>query len=251
MALDEALALAAEIVAICRRTLPPLAGAILHGSLATGAFVPGRSDVDVLAIVDEEPSGDALAALTSAVEELHPGAAAAADLSVVTSRTAAEPSPAPRVEIYVRLDPAGGPGLEVETRRPRRDLVVELSVCRVHGRSLAGPSPAELIGRVPDEWVVDVGAEVLATWQSREYDPEMAAFMVFTTCRIWRFAEERLHCSKQEAARWALDRDPSLSVVETALTSQVLGENEVRALMTLVRAATHDDPRRSPGFAGA
>ena len=129
MALDEALALAVEIVAICRRTLPPLAGAILHGSLTTGAFVPGHSDVDVLAIVDEEPSGDRLAALTSAVEELHPGAVAAADLSVVTTRTAAEPSPAPRVEIYVRLDPAGGPGLEVKTRRPRRDLVVELSVC--------------------------------------------------------------------------------------------------------------------------
>ena len=124
-------------------------------------------------------------------------------------------------------------------------------MCRAHGRSLAGPSPAELIGQVPDEWVVDVGAEVLATWQSLEYDPEMAAFMVFTTCRIWRFAEERVHCSKQEAARWALDRDPSLTVVETALTSQVLGESEVRALMTLVRAETHDDPRRSRGFAGA
>jgi predicted nucleotidyltransferase len=246
----KALGLAEELTAICARTLPPLAGAILHGSLATGAFVPGRSDVDVLAIVAGEPTAAELAALTSAVEGLRGDAVAPADLCVVTRRTAAAPSPAPRVEIYARLDPDEH-GLEVETCRPRRDLVVELSVCRAHGRSLAGPPPADLVGKVPDEWVMDVGDEVLATWQGQADDPDMAAFMVFTTCRVWRFADERLHCSKPEAAHWALDRNPSLEVVESVLEGDPIEEAAVREFLAYVQTATRSDPPRSPGFAGA
>jgi hypothetical protein len=224
--------LAEEIVAACRRALPPLAGAILHGSLASGDFIPGKSDVDVLAIVDERPSETELTELTSALHGLGRNAAAAADLCVVTRVTAAAPSPDPPVEIYIRLDPADE-RLEVETRRPRRDLVVEFSVCRAHGRSLAGKEARELIGDVPDEWVMDVGDEVLATWQRQDYDPAMAAFMVLTACRIWRFAEERLHCSKQQAGLWALRRDPSLAVVSATLSDLPVAESDVRALMSV------------------
>jgi hypothetical protein len=36
----------------------------------------------------------------------------------------------------------------------RSDLAVEFSVCRTHGRSLLGAAPAELLGEVPDRWVV-------------------------------------------------------------------------------------------------
>jgi Domain of unknown function (DUF4111)/Nucleotidyltransferase domain len=223
-----------EIVAACRRTLPPLVGAILHGSLASGDFVPGKSDVDVLAIVDEQPSETELTALTSALAGLRRHAPTAADLCVVTRRTAAAPSPDPPVEIYIRLDPADE-RLEVETRRPRRDLVVVFSVCRAHGRSLTGKEASELIGDVPDEWVMDVGDEVLATWQRQDYDPAMAAFMVLTTCRIWRFAEERVHCSKQEAGLWALQRDPALAVVHSALDEGPIEEREVRHLFSRVK----------------
>ena len=41
--------------------------------------------------------------------------------------------------------------------------------------------------------------------------------MVLTACRIWRFSEERRHCSKSAAGAWALTRDPSLRAVRGAL----------------------------------
>jgi hypothetical protein len=40
---------------------------------------------------------------------------------------------------------------------------------------------------------------------------------VLTACRIWRYAEERTHCSKSEAGVWALARDPSLQAAHDAL----------------------------------
>lgn len=249
MATEEAHSLATELVAACRRTLPPLAGAILHGSLATGTFVPGRSDVDVLAIVDSRPSDDQLDALVAAVGALAGRATATADLRVVTRAAAAMPTPAPPMEAYLRLEKHG---LDLETRSPgERDLVIEFSVCRAHGVSLVGPAPAELIGDVPDEWVQNVGTAVLADWLQQDYNPSFGAFMVLTACRIWRFAEQRVHCSKTEAARWVLERDPSQLVVRAALDGNRVDEADVRALLSAVQTATLDEPRRSPGLAGA
>jgi hypothetical protein len=125
--------------------------------------------------------------------------------------------PATPMEAYLRLTP--GSGVRVEERRHpgERDLAVELSVCRAHGRSLLGAAPAELLGEVPDRWVVAAGDAQLAAWQAIGDDPPYAELTVLTACRVWRFAEEGRHASKAAAAQWALGRDPTLGVVGDAL----------------------------------
>jgi hypothetical protein len=182
-----------------------VAGVILHGSLTLADYVPGRSDVDLLVVVDD-PLGDAqLAALTRAAARQRPRAPGRVDLRVVTRQVAASPTPAPPMEAYVEITPGSGSGVQVERRHPgERDLVVEFSMCRAHGRSLFGAAPAELIGEVPDQWVVAVGAAQLADWEAIGDDPEHAELTVLTACRVWRFAEEGRHCSKTAAGRWAL-----------------------------------------------
>jgi hypothetical protein len=95
-----------------------------------------------------------------------------------------------------------------------RDLVAELSMVRAVGRSLVGPDPTAVVAAMPAEWVVAYGAEVLERWQQLTDDAEHAALMVLTACRIWRFAVERVHCSKTEAAHWALLQEPALPAVE-------------------------------------
>jgi hypothetical protein len=79
------------------------------------------------------------------------------------------------------------------------DLVVEFSVCRQLGRS-------DVIGPVPDEWVDEVGAAVLSRWRTIGDDAPDRELMALTACRIWRFREERVHCSKPAAAQWARER---------------------------------------------
>jgi len=59
-----------------------------------------------------------------------------------------------------------------------RDLVVEFSMCRAHGRSVLGAAPAELIGEVPAEWVLAVGDAQLAAWEAIGDDPKHAELTV-------------------------------------------------------------------------
>jgi predicted nucleotidyltransferase len=131
-----------------------VAAVILHGSLTLGDYLPGRSDVDLLVVVDEPSSDAQLAALTEAMTSRRAAAPGPVDLRLVTRPGAAAPTPAPPLEAYLRLTPTSGVRLEEHRHPGERDLAVELSVCRAHGRSLLGAVPAELIGEVPDRWVV-------------------------------------------------------------------------------------------------
>lgn len=231
-----ALQLAERLADRCARTLDGVAAVVLDGSLTLGDYVPGRSDVDLLVVVELPPSDAQAAALTEAVTGGE--APARVDLRVVTRAVAAAPTPLPPMELYVGLHR----GIEVAARHPgERDLVVELSVCRAHGRSLLGAEPSALIGHVPDDWVLAVSDAQLADWQALEYSADDAELIVFTTCRAWRFAAERRHCSKAAAGEWALARDSGLAVVQDALRRRhgdptlPIAERPVRELLALVR----------------
>jgi hypothetical protein len=150
-----------------------------------------------------------------------------------------------------------------ERRHPgERDLAVELSVCHAHGRSLLGPAPAELLGQVPDRWVLAAGDAQLAAWQAIGDDPPYAELIVLTACRVWHFAEEGRHASKATAAQWALGRDRTLGVVGDALrrrhgdpaaridpaqVSRLLAVVRVRLTDAGDRAAGGEDPKGAPG----
>lgn len=65
--------------------------------------------------------------------------------------------------------------------------------------------------------------------------------MVLTACRIWKFAVEGVHCSKTEAARWALLQESALPAVEAALRRRIGDTNvqiasaDIAALLARVR----------------
>ncbi|MFI7542335.1 aminoglycoside adenylyltransferase domain-containing protein [Actinoplanes sp. NPDC049599] len=195
-----------------------LRSVVLHGSLAAGGFRPGRSDIDVLAVVAGGLADDQAAALERAVRQADLGGAAGLDVHVVTAEVAGAPTRQPALELHVGRSAGPAAECEVERRTPAApDLLTELSMARAHGIALRGADSREVIAPVPDAWVVDRGRHWLLTWRSLTGDTRHAAFMVLTACRIWRFAVEHVHCAKAQAAAWALDRDPSLSAVRQAL----------------------------------
>jgi len=191
-----------------------LRAVLLHGSLATGGFRPGRSDMDLLVVVDDGLTGAQAASTEDAVRSADLGTAAGIDLHVVTAAVARAPSREPELELHVGRHSGG---VEVARRLRDPDLLAELSMARGDGLALVGPPPDDVVGPVPPEWIVERGHHWLTRWLSLTDDTDNAAFMVLTACRMWRFALEHVHSSKPDAAAWALDRDPSLDVVRQAL----------------------------------
>lgn len=176
-----------RLIGLCRSTLAD-STIIVHGSLALGDYLPGKSDLDLLVLSDAPTDG-----LLEAVEaewKQHP---TNVDLRVVAYDVAATPTRAPRLRLYVGIHDGQW---EVERDIDEPDLVVEFSVCRQLGHT-------ELIGPVPDEWVDQVGAVVLGRWKEIGVDPPQHELMALTACRIWQFREERRHSSKAAAAEWA------------------------------------------------
>lgn len=191
---------------------------ILHGSLATGGFRAGRSDIDLLAITDGGLADARVTALESLVRQADVAGAAGLDLHVVTADVAGAPTRAPALELHIGRYDLSPVEFEIERRvAASADLPTELSTARADGRALRGTAPHEVIAPVAADWIVDRGRHWLLTWRSLTDDADNAAFMVLTACRIWRFAVENVHCSKARAAEWALDRDPSLTAVRQAI----------------------------------
>jgi predicted nucleotidyltransferase len=223
---------------------------IVHGSLTFDAYVPGQSDIDLLAITDRSLSDSEIESLVETVAAERTRAPAPADLRFATRAVAAMPDEAPFLDLYIRLRTTAPP--EVEVRRREPDLLVELSVCRQHGHALLGADPGQLIGAVPPELVLRAGDAQLARWQSLTDDEPYAALMVLTACRIWRFGEERIHCSKSAAGAWALTRDPSLHAVRDALRQRAgepvtIDPAEIARLLALVRERIAAGARGRPG----
>lgn len=238
---QEALEFAQALAHATSRALA-VAAVVLHGSLTFGDYLPGRSDVDLLVVVDDPLADTQGAALAEAVDQEWPRAPVRVDLRVVTRAVAAAPTPLPPMEAYLTIRQGREPRIRVEGPCPgERDLVVEFSVCRAHGRSILGAPPVELIGEVPDEWVLDVGDAQLADWEAIGDDPPYAQLTVLTACRFWRFAEEGQHCSKDAAGEWALRRDPEMEVVRDALRQRhsdpphPIDAAQVHDLLVLVR----------------
>jgi hypothetical protein len=110
-----------RLIAACTSVLPD-ATVIVHGSLALGDYVPGKSDVDLLVLSDAP--ADALVVAAERAWKQEPGNF---DLRVVRYAVAAAPTRTPRMALGV-----GAHGDQIETERETTEaaLVIDFSVCR-------------------------------------------------------------------------------------------------------------------------
>ncbi|MCH8612977.1 aminoglycoside adenylyltransferase domain-containing protein [Arsenicicoccus dermatophilus] len=190
----------------------------VHGSAAQGAFVLGRSDLDVLVVVPDHAEADwgevgraIAAAATDRGRESIP-----LELSIIRRSLAETPREPWSFAVHV----ATQPGQQRDSRvvlddgRGDIDLLLHLAVTRQHGVTLLGPSPDALVGEVDRDAVVAQLVEELQ-WAVDEADECCA---VLNACRAWRFAETRELVSKVEGGEWARTRLPDhAAVIERCL----------------------------------
>lgn len=236
----EAAAKAAAIAETCEAVLADsVLSIILYGSLTTDDFIAGRSDIDLLILIDRPLSDEEIGELVTVVGQADPRPAAGIDLHVVLASVAAASPQLPSLELHV----GRYPGEELEDEKPvdaAPDLAAELSIARATGRALHGPAPAEIIGPVDPDAIRPRSAHWLRTWLTPTDDSPHAAFMVLTACRMWRVTAEGRHSSKSAAAEWALARDGSLTAVRQALHQREeapdtpVNPNDIRAVLLTV-----------------
>jgi len=238
-----------------------LVGAYLHGSLAMGAFDPGRSDVDVVAICAESLSRSLRLAMGRALAATpRPPSGGDLEFSLVTEAVARAPSPTPPFELHVSthqqpdvIDGGEHPGDE--------DLVVHFAMARARGRALVGPDPKDLFPQPNREslirtflgdmrWAREQSA---AGWEGHHM-PELAsmAYRVLNAGRSWRFLEAGTLGSKVEGAAWVRRRDAGLDgmpLIDAALAFQrgeipeTPAEADVEAFVSTIEAMLQDESR--------
>jgi streptomycin 3"-adenylyltransferase len=188
-----------------------LVGVYLYGSAAMDAFVPSRSDVDVLVVTTPAVAAEARHTLAEALSPIAlPCPGVGLELSVVTSASARTPSDAPAFELHIEtqdglvVDGLGHPG--------DPDLVAHFGMARERGSALLGPPPAEVFADVDRRRLLRSFADDV-TWG---LDQGLAGYAVLNACRALRFATDGGLYSKLEGGEWALAQgigDPSLIAV--------------------------------------
>jgi predicted nucleotidyltransferase len=220
-----------------------LLAAYLHGSAAGDDFVPGRSDLDVLVVVEQQLPDPTVVGLVEAAGLVGRSAGLNVDFRLVTQESARNADRHPLLEAGISVRLGREPEAFVETRRAVEvDLLNEFSLCRDHSMPIVGHDAAEVLFDVPSDWTVEVGLDQIQRWRALPFGAKYADLMVFTSCRIWQFATDGVHASKSAAARWVRNRRPDLEAPQISLDRRIRGsdaepgEPAVRALLRAVLA---------------
>src|SRR4029450_7535218 len=83
-----------------------------------------------------------------------------------------------------------------------------------HGRPPAAPPPRDLVGPIPRRQVLEALGDSLAWHGAHEPALQQSAL---NACRAWRFTEEGVWSSKDDAGAWALPRPDDPPTVRAAL----------------------------------
>ena len=180
-----------------------LVGLFVYGSLVTGDFDKGRSDIDLLAVVDsdiEDETFDRLDRMHARFVENHP---------VWEDRIEVAYVPAPALWSF-RTRTAQiaviSPGEPFHFKAAGRDYLLNWYTVREVGTTLYGPPPDTLIPEISRSEFVEVAREHAEWWKEQVYEmrtPGAQSYAVLTMCRALYTHTHRRQASKKQAALWA------------------------------------------------
>ena len=183
-----------------------LVGSYLFGSAATGAFEPGSSDVDTVAVLRSDPTGTHLGGL----EELHAGIVREMPewddrVEVVYLSTHAltnfrTTSPAARISPGEPFHP-----IEVDQR-----WLIDWYQLRTVGIALHGPPVTQVAPPITQGEYVEAVRQHLSDpeWLDATVTARDRSYAILTMCRGLRTLRTGEYVSKREGARWASEVMP-------------------------------------------
>ena len=207
-----------------------LLGVYAGGSFALDAYEPGRSDIDVNAVVTGPLARAAKQAIVERVRhEALPCPARGLELVVYPLATARSGSAAPGFEL--NLNTGAAMAFRVDEQPGESEgfwFAIDRSILRHHGRALTGPPAAELFAPIPRPALLALLAESVR-WH-RDSGVPLGADVVLNTCRALRFTAEGTWSAKREAGAWATGEP----IVRAALAGDALDRDAVERFLDAV-----------------
>jgi Aminoglycoside adenylyltransferase, C-terminal domain len=193
-----------------------LVAVYLGGSGALGGVAAGQSDVDLVAICAAAPGEEPRRAVVAGLGGLAMGwPVRGLEFVLYTRAAVADPAERPRFELNLNVGPRMPYHLSLDpASEPAHWFVLDLAILRDHGRPLAGPPARDLVGPIPRRRLLEALRDSLAWHGAHEPVLQQA---VLNACRGWRFTEEGVWSSKDDAGAWALDRSDDPATVSAAL----------------------------------
>lgn len=185
-----------------------LLGLYVHGSWVLGDFQAERSDVDLLAVVADDPS-DLAGVLRAMHERLvadHPEWTDRVEVEYasVTALARFRTDPRPMVRI--------SPGEPLHVVPATRHYLLNWYAARERSIALHGPPPQDLIPEITTaEWADAIRDHVRRwpEWVEDMHTPGAQAYAVLTLCRALYSIETGTQVSKRAAATWAAQTRPA------------------------------------------
>jgi hypothetical protein len=177
-----------------------LVGLYVYGSLATGSFEPDVSDVDLIAVVTDEPDEASLAELTALHADLvrrHPTWDDRIEVDYVSSRGLATCRTSSTTIARI------GPGEPLHLVVAGREFLLDWYPARRDAIVLVGPPIASLIPAIPESEYLDETRAYLATFRNRfaaDASAGSQAYAIVTMCRGFYALRHGEWLSKRSAA---------------------------------------------------
>ena len=188
---------------IRRSSNDSLIGLYVYGSLVTGDFDQGRSDIDLLAVVDSKVEGDTFDRL----DRMH--ARFVEDHPAWEDRIEVVYVPASALwNFRTRTDQIAviSPGEPFHLKAAGKDWLINWYMVREAGVTLCGPPPRALIPEISQSEfreAVREQAEAWKEWVFKMRTPGAQSYAVLTLCRALYTYSHGRQASKKQAALWA------------------------------------------------
>lgn len=232
----------AAVGARLRRVLDDdLVGVYFVGSVALGGYVPGESDIDIIAVSADPIADEVKHQVTEGLlDEAARCPARGLEFTLYRWEVASAPPRATDFEVNVN----GGPRMPVAVHlvaahEPAFWYVLDRAIAHRYGVSIAGPPPRDVFADAPRQKLLHAMVESMRWHRANE---GATLYSVLNACRAWRFAEEDVIGSKLDGAAWARTRWRDPHVVDAAVRlrqgrSAVLDATPVHALLDHVEQA--------------
>ncbi len=213
-----------------------LIGLYVSGSFAYNDFA-GRSDIDVLAVSAKTLPHKLKEKLAREISHDNLNCPAAGLDFILADFDCASSAPEnPTFEFAISTGENWE--TEVEYGGVYDELSLDFAICRKYGQTLYGLAPVEVFAVVPDERLKEILRKIIEWHRKHIFHPfhdPLGHYAVLNACRAWRFAEEKVLCSKTGGGEWLLAREPSQKVVKDALDIRLGKYNQKLDRISVVR----------------